>query len=68
MNQTPLVSVLIVAYNPGKYLRSTLLSCTEQTYRNLEVLILDNASGEDISQYLPVSDIPIKILRSETNL
>ncbi len=44
----PLISILIVAYNPGKYLRNTLRSCLDQTYENTEILILDNASSEDI--------------------
>jgi len=44
----PLVSILIVAHNPGKYLRNTLLSCLEQTYQNTEILILDNASNTEL--------------------
>lgn len=53
MQNNPLVSILIVAYNPGEYLRNTLQSCIDQTYENTEILILDNASSENISAYLP---------------
>ena len=48
----PLVSILIVAYNPGEYLRNTLRSCIEQTYENMEILILDNNSSEDVLSIL----------------
>ncbi len=48
MQNKPLISILIVAYNPWEYLRKTLESCLEQTYENTEILILDNASSEDI--------------------
>lgn len=50
MSDNPLISILIVAYNPGEYLRNTLKSCIEQTYENTEILILDNNSSEDISK------------------
>lgn len=50
MSDNPLISILVVAYNPGEYLRNTLKSCIEQTYENTEILILDNNSSEDISK------------------
>lgn len=40
----PLVSVLICVYNAEKFIKETLLSVLNQSYRNIEVLILDNAS------------------------
>ena len=39
MNQTPLVSVVVLVYNTGDYLLPCLESIAAQTYRNLEVLI-----------------------------
>jgi len=48
MQTKPLISILIVAYNPGEYLRNTLRSCIEQTYENAEILILDNASVPEL--------------------
>jgi glycosyltransferase involved in cell wall biosynthesis len=53
MSNTPLVSILIVAHNPGMYLSNTLKSCLKQTYENTEILLLDNTSNEDISIYIP---------------
>jgi glycosyltransferase involved in cell wall biosynthesis len=67
MQNKPLISILIVTYNPGEYLRKTLESCLDQTYENTEILILDNASSEDITQYFPKSD-KIQLIKSTTNL
>lgn len=71
MQNKPLISILIVAYNPGKYLKNTLASCIGQTYQNTEILILDNNSSEDISQYFPTDSeqlAKIKLIKSDTNL
>lgn len=52
MNNQPLVSILIVAHNPGDYLINTLISCLNQSYQNTEILLLDNNSSEDIRKYI----------------
>ncbi len=67
MRNKPLISILIVAHNPGAYLRNTIRSCLDQTYENTEILILDNASSEDITQHLPQS-AKIKLIKSNINL
>jgi glycosyltransferase involved in cell wall biosynthesis len=43
---TPLVTVAIAHYNLGKYLPETLASLAEQTYPNLEVLVIDDGSTD----------------------
>lgn len=71
MQNNPLISILIVAYNPGEYLRKTLESCLDQTYLNTEILILDNASSEDITQYFPIKEEKfqkIRLIKSTENL
>jgi glycosyltransferase involved in cell wall biosynthesis len=67
MQNKPLISILIVAYNPWAYLRKTLESCLAQTYKNTEILILDNNSSEDISKYFPKSD-KIQLIKSDKNI
>src|SRR5262249_46667806 len=42
----PLVTVVICVYNAGEYLRPSLLSIMEQTYRNLDILIIDDGSTD----------------------
>lgn len=41
-----LVSILIVSYNAENFVGQTIKSCLEQSYRNIELLILDNKSGD----------------------
>lgn len=43
----PLVSVLVPAYNHAKYIEKTIDSIMQQSYRNFEVLIIDDGSRDD---------------------
>lgn len=43
----PLVSVVVPVYNGARYLRESLDSILAQTYRPLEVLVLDDASTDE---------------------
>ena len=42
----PLVSVLITVYNGARYLREAILSALGQTYRPLEVIVVDDGSDD----------------------
>ena len=40
----PLVSVVIPYYNDGKYIHETLESIQHQTYKNVEIILVDDGS------------------------
>jgi alpha-1,3-rhamnosyltransferase len=44
--QNPLVSVLIPAYNHQKYVKETIISIINQTYQNIELLLIDDGSKD----------------------
>ena len=48
----PLVSVIIVNYNYGRFLKQAANSVFEQTYPNIEFIIVDNASTDESADVL----------------
>lgn len=46
-NDKPLVSVIIPTLNSAKYLKNTLESIRNQTYSNIEILVVDNYSTDN---------------------
>jgi glycosyltransferase involved in cell wall biosynthesis len=68
MNSKPLVSLLIANYNNGKFITETLDSALSQSYPNIEIVIVDDASTdgslEKIHQYMlsnPESNINLYV-------
>ncbi len=52
MALTELVSVTVVTYNSGRYIKRCLESVLEQKYGNLEVVVIDNASTDGTGDIL----------------
>lgn len=46
MAEGPLVTVVMCVYNAGSYFRPSLLSIIDQTYKNLDILIIDDGSTD----------------------
>ena len=43
----PLVSVIIASYNHGPYIEASILSVLQQSYPNVELLVIDDGSSDD---------------------
>ncbi|WP_234119716.1 glycosyltransferase [Clostridium hydrogenum] len=48
----PLVSILIPAYNKPKFLEIGLKSVLKQTYRNIEIVICDDSTNDEVENML----------------
>jgi glycosyltransferase involved in cell wall biosynthesis len=69
-SRLPLVSIIIVNYNYGRYLREAFDSVAAQTYPNIECIIVDNASTDesaDVLQEIERKFSGTKILRRKDN-
>lgn len=66
-----LVSVLLPVYNGERYLEQSIRSVLEQTYENLELIIVNDASTDNslyIAQNLAKDDSRIRIITNPENL
>ncbi|MFH1196005.1 MAG: glycosyltransferase [bacterium] len=61
MNLQPLVTVNILSFNRKNELRNTLTKVYEQDYKNIEVIVVDNASSDGTSEMVE-SNFPQVIL------
>ena len=64
---TPLVSVCIGAYNREAYIRETLDSVLSQTYPNIEVIVVDDASTDATAEVAASYGPRVRLIRLERN-
>ena len=65
---TPRVTVLMSVYNGERYLAEAIDSILAQTYRDFELLIIDDASTDRTAEILAsYGDARIRVLRNEAN-
>lgn len=57
----PLISVVLVCYNQAKYLKEAFASIEAQSYKNIEVIAVDDASSDGSLEAL-------QLIRSQSNL
>lgn len=64
----PLVTVAMPVFNGGQFLRPAVLSIINQTFRNWELLIIDDGSTDNaIDTLADIKDDRIKIFRDSAN-
>lgn len=64
-----LISVILPAYNAEKYLKEAIDSILLQTYRNFELIVLNDGSTDSTEEIILSYDDPrIKYVKNETNL
>jgi GT2 family glycosyltransferase len=64
----PLLSVCVVAYNSGPMLRRCLESLAAQTFRDFEILVIDNASPDPADAETAAAFPAVRLIRNTRNL
>lgn len=67
----PKVSILIPVYNRETFIGECIQSALDQTYRDIEIVIADNASTDrtwEICKQYAARDSRIRLVRNETNI
>lgn len=67
----PLVSIVIPVYNREKYISEAIESAINQTYKNIEIVVVDNCSTDhtwDILKNYAEKDERIRIFKNDTNI
>lgn len=68
--QSQLISVIMTAYNIESYIERGVLSVCRQTYRNLEIIVVDDGSTDDtgrILEDLAARDTRIRVIHQENS-
>lgn len=68
---TPVVSILIPVYNRENFIASCIESALSQTFTDLEVIVVDNASTDrtwEICQHYADIDSRVRVFRNEENI
>lgn len=70
-DRAPLVSVIMPAYNVGRYIETAIRSVMAQTITDWELLVLDDGSSDGtcaVAERLAAEDPRIRLLHNGTNL
>lgn len=65
MTEEPLISVIIPVYNGEKYVKQCLENMMSQSYKNLEVIVIDDGSTDNSAEI--AQGYPVKITRLQKN-
>ncbi|HOL73769.1 MAG TPA: glycosyltransferase family 2 protein, partial [Bryobacteraceae bacterium] len=68
MAQTDSVSVTVVTYNSGRFIKRCLESVLAQKYPNLEIIVVDNASTDGTQAVLEQFEDTCRVVYNSVNL
>lgn len=69
IKKTYLVSVIIPCYNSEKYIEKCIESVINQSYSNIEIILIDDGSQDNTYEIISkVTDHRLRIVRNENNL
>jgi len=65
----PKVSIVLPTYNASKYIRQSIDSCLNQTYRNIELIIVDDCSNDNTQEFIKsYKDERVSYIKHEKNM
>jgi len=64
----PLVSIIIVNWNAGKYLEKCIKSLMKQSYKEFEIILVDNASTDGSLEEVENKFPNVRIIKNNENL
>jgi GT2 family glycosyltransferase len=67
MNELPVVSVVVINWNSGRYLELCMRSLRRQTYPNVEVTVVDNASSDGSVDLIEGHCPEVQLIKNATN-
>lgn len=59
----PLVSIIMANYNYGEYIEEAIQSVLDQTYKNVEIIVVDDGSTDDSVER--IKKYPVKLIQQE---
>lgn len=66
----PLISIIIPAYNVGKYIKKCITSAVQQTYSNIEVIVINDGSNDNTPETIDEiakKDNRIKVIHKQNS-
>ena len=60
MNNNPLISVIVPVYNVEKYLDRCIQSIVDQTYKDIEIILVDDGSPDNCPKKTPAR-LPLSV-------
>ncbi len=68
MNESPLVSVIVLNYNAGELLVNCVNSLKKSEYTNLEILVVDNISSDGSQKKCKEQFPDIRLIQNRWNI